>query len=323
MPAVRLWTRRVGRCKLAWKAGNWPFGYIKFCRSTERLICLHPFSCSRPECGVSDSVDLFARLSWDKKLPCLLDCTSVDWYFANNESSEIYRLAESAVDDEHGGFSRHRDRWRELVRSAISGFHVIVDSSRRCGLRSGPNDRHSEVHALELWRTGAFHVVDSMNSQECFNSRYFMDHIMELPTRRIFPSGRWPHAHRVHVHLDNCRVHFSKVSECLFAEKNPLYRPHPLYRPAIANRTFTYSAVWRSRSSAVVSPSQMNFWGDPRLRRHYIGGRIEIRLWQLDRTGERGHCTQLRVLSDGQKGNGLPILHRIVELSLRSFCHLW
>jgi hypothetical protein len=97
---------------------------------------------------------------------------------------------------------------------------------------------------------GGFHVVDLMTSQARFNLLSFVDHVMKPLIRRIGPSGRRPHAHRLHVHLDNCRAHFSKISERFFVGNNIPQVSHP---PC---------AEWKPRSPLfdMVSDASVAIW---------------------------------------------------------------
>jgi hypothetical protein len=81
-----------------------------------------------------------------------------------------------------------------------------------------------------MWGVKGFRVVDLMTSQDQFNSQYFVEHIMVPLVQEIFPHGQNRRAPRLHLHLDNRRVHFSKVAE-QFLEANDILRIlHPLYR---------------------------------------------------------------------------------------------
>jgi hypothetical protein len=42
----------------------------------------------------------------------------------------------------------------------------------------------------------------------------------------VFPEGRSPYTPRLNVHLDNWRVHFSKVTEEFFSENAIVHVPH-------------------------------------------------------------------------------------------------
>jgi histone-lysine N-methyltransferase SETMAR len=89
-----------------------------------------------------------------------------------------------------------------------------------------------------MWGIKGFHVVDLMTSQDQFNSQYFVEHIMMPLVQEIFPHGRNRPTLRLHLHLDNCRAHFSTVAE-LFCEANDILRiSHPPYSPDLAPSDF-------------------------------------------------------------------------------------
>jgi hypothetical protein len=78
-----------------------------------------------------------------------------------------------------------------------------------------------------MWGVDGFHVVDLMTAQKKFDSPYFVANILTALVQRIIPAGRRVHAVRLHCHLDNSRVHFSKVSEKSFVENQIVQVPHP------------------------------------------------------------------------------------------------
>jgi hypothetical protein len=103
-----------------------------------------------------------------------------------------------------------------------------------------------------MWGIKSLHVVDLITSQNQFNSPYFVEHIMVTLVQEIFPHGRNRRALRLHVHLDNCRVHCSTVAE-EFCEANDILRiPHPPYGPNIFGRT-------KSPSRGLNSMNQSSF----------------------------------------------------------------
>jgi hypothetical protein len=55
---------------------------------------------------------------------------------------------------------------------------------------------------------------------------------------KLFPIKRIPHTHRLIVHLDNCRVHFSKHSQKFFVDNSLLRLPQPLYSPDLVHSDF-------------------------------------------------------------------------------------
>jgi histone-lysine N-methyltransferase SETMAR len=89
-----------------------------------------------------------------------------------------------------------------------------------------------------MWRIKGFHVADLMTSQNQFNSQYFVEHVMVPIAQEIFPHGRNRRALPLHLHLDNSRVHFSKVAE-QFLEANDILRIlHPPYSPDLVPSDF-------------------------------------------------------------------------------------
>jgi hypothetical protein len=79
-----------------------------------------------------------------------------------------------------------------------------------------------------------FPVVDLMTSQCSFNYEYFMSHVLAPIVAKAFPRGRIPHIRRLQFHLDNCRVHFSNVSEQFITGNRIGGVPHPPYSPDLA-----------------------------------------------------------------------------------------
>jgi hypothetical protein len=70
-----------------------------------------------------------------------------------------------------------------------------------------------------IWGVNGFHLLVLIPSQCRFNAQYFMDHVMVPLIQTVFPQGRTWHTPRLNVHLDNYRIHFSKVTEQFFIEK--------------------------------------------------------------------------------------------------------
>jgi hypothetical protein len=56
--------------------------------------------------------------------------------------------------------------------------------------------------------------------------------------QKLFPEQRAPHTPRLNVHLDNCRVHFSKVTEEFFNDNQIVHVPHPPYSPDLVPSDF-------------------------------------------------------------------------------------
>jgi histone-lysine N-methyltransferase SETMAR len=54
----------------------------------------------------------------------------------------------------------------------------------------------------------------------------------------VFPRGRISHIRRLQLHLDSCRVHFSKATEQFITENHIRHVPHPPYIPDLAPSDF-------------------------------------------------------------------------------------
>jgi histone-lysine N-methyltransferase SETMAR len=85
-----------------------------------------------------------------------------------------------------------------------------------------------------IWGLNGFHIVDLMTSQRSFNSEFFLSYVLALMVAKSFPRGRIPHTRRLQLHLDNCRVHFSKVTEQFITENHIGRVRHPPHSPDLA-----------------------------------------------------------------------------------------
>jgi hypothetical protein len=64
-----------------------------------------------------------------------------------------------------------------------------------------------------IYGVNGFHLLDLLPSQCRFNVQYFVEHVMAPLVQTVFPQERTRSTPRLDLHLDNCRVHFSKVAE--------------------------------------------------------------------------------------------------------------
>jgi hypothetical protein len=83
-----------------------------------------------------------------------------------------------------------------------------------------------------------FHVVDFTIPQRNFDSQYFVDNIMVSLVEKVFPKGRNPHARRRYLHVNNCRVHFSKITEQCIAQNHISHIPQLSYSPSLVPSDF-------------------------------------------------------------------------------------
>jgi hypothetical protein len=105
-------------------------------------------------------------------------------------------------------------------------------------LKSATANCHDEVYADSDVGVDDFHMVDLMTTEKKFDSPYFVANVLTPFVQRIFPAERRAHAVRLHCHLDNSRVHFSKVSEKFFVENQIVHFQHPPYSHDLAPSDF-------------------------------------------------------------------------------------
>jgi histone-lysine N-methyltransferase SETMAR len=91
-----------------------------------------------------------------------------------------------------------------------------------------------------IWGIDGFHVVDLMTSRRSFNYESFVSHVLAPMVAKGFPMGRIPHTRRLQLHLDNCRVHFSKATEQFITENHIGRVPYPPYSPGLARSDFWF-----------------------------------------------------------------------------------
>jgi hypothetical protein len=82
------------------------------------------------------------------------------------------------------------------------------------------------------------HLVDVMPEGRSFDSEYFLEHVMQPLTHKFYPGGRNPDDLPIHVHLDNCRVHYSKLAHAFFDHNAIVRVPQPTYSPDLAISNF-------------------------------------------------------------------------------------
>jgi histone-lysine N-methyltransferase SETMAR len=161
-----------------------------------------------------------------------------------------------------------------------------------------------------MWGIKVFHVVDLMTSQSQFNSQYFVEHIMMPLVQEIFPHGRNQRALRLHLHLDNCWVHFSKVAEQFCAASDILQIPHPPYSPESAPSDFWLFGHIKTALAGLNSMNQSNFWPQ------------SANFWTQYRSKNSG-----RVLTNGSRGwdckVGARISRPVITILSRWCSHWW
>jgi hypothetical protein len=74
----------------------------------------------------------------------------------------------------------------------------------------------------DIWGPSGFHVLDLMPSQCRFNLQYLVEHVIMPLVQTVFPWWRTRPPLQFNLHLDNCRVHFSKPTEQSLTENQSI-----------------------------------------------------------------------------------------------------
>jgi hypothetical protein len=119
--------------------------------------------------------------------------------------------------------------YQHAVKWSLSREDVSERERRQIG---------TKIMLTVIWGVDRFHVVGLMTSQRSFNSEYFVSHVLAPMVATSFPRGRITQRHRRQLHLDNCRVHFSKAIEPFITENHIGSVPRPPYSPDLTPSEF-------------------------------------------------------------------------------------
>jgi hypothetical protein len=141
-----------------------------------------------------------------------------------------------------------RTHFRHILTNDESWFCLEYQhGSQRSASRNEMSQRvepaigTAKFRLFAIWGVNGFHLLDLISSQCRSNPQYFLEHAMVPLVQTTFPQGRIWYPPRLTVHLDNCRVHFSKVTEQFFIENQLLHPPHSPYRDDLAPSDFWLS----------------------------------------------------------------------------------
>lgn len=89
-----------------------------------------------------------------------------------------------------------------------------------------------------IWNPYDFYIVDFLPEGTSFNSTYFIDNILNPLNEQRLNIWHESDQRNIILHLDNCRVHNSKVSMKKINELGFSRAPHPPYSPDLAPSDF-------------------------------------------------------------------------------------
>jgi hypothetical protein len=113
-----------------------------------------------------------------------------------------------------------RIHFRHIITGDESWFYLEYQHALQWSVardevfqRADPAIGTAKFMLTVIWGVNSFHLLDLMPRQCRFTSQYFMEHVMAPLVQTIFTQGSTRYTPRLNVHLDNCRIHFSKVTE--------------------------------------------------------------------------------------------------------------
>jgi histone-lysine N-methyltransferase SETMAR len=116
-----------------------------------------------------------------------------------------------------------------------------------------------------IWGVHGIYLVDILPEGESYNSRYFIEKILRpLADQKDFI---WPTRgkRKIWLHLDNCKVHNSKVTQKEIISLGFKRTPHPPYSPDIAPSDFFLFGYTKGKLKKHISldPEDLlhNLWG--------------------------------------------------------------
>jgi hypothetical protein len=154
-----------------------------------------------------------------------------------------------------------RTHFRHVVTGNESTFYLEYQhasqwsvSRHKVPQRTDPVIGTAKFMFMAIWGVNNFHLLDLILSQCRFNAQFLVEHVMAPLVQTVFPQGRIRYTPRLNVHLDNCYVHLSNVTEQFSSRINGCMFPTQLMVPTWHCRSSGYSGVSKLDSLAEPSP---------------------------------------------------------------------
>ena len=98
-----------------------------------------------------------------------------------------------------------------------------------------------------LWSARWFHVVDCLPDGATMNSTYFVDNVLKKTPAVFFPFGRTERSPTLTLHLDNCSLHRSLMTQNVMGGNGMQSVPHPPYSSDLALSAFDLFPLMKHR----------------------------------------------------------------------------
>ena len=109
-----------------------------------------------------------------------------------------------------------------------------------------------KVMVTIVWGVNGIYIVDFLPYGRSYNSSYFVEHILNRIVETKADIWSESDFKRIWLHLDNCRVHNSKVSIEKYEEYGFKRAPHPVYSLDIAPSDFFLFGYIKKTKRALI-----------------------------------------------------------------------
>ena len=122
------------------------------------------------------------------------------------------------------------------IRQDVSGAWIADDEEPPIC----ESDKFSSIKIMitVIWNIQGFHIIDFLPEGMAFNSEYMIEHILTPLAEKKHEIWGSSCKRKMWLHLDNCRVHNSKMTTEAIENLGFKRAPHPPYSPDLAPSDF-------------------------------------------------------------------------------------
>ena len=123
------------------------------------------------------------------------------------------------------------ESWFTMYYGARGGW---VENDENGPTFSGSTIDNEKIMVTVIWGVYSIHLINFLPTSEHFNTAYFQANIMQPLSKNrdlIWPGNN---KRKIWLHLDNCKVHNSAVSQKFYEPLGFKRAPHPPYSPDLA-----------------------------------------------------------------------------------------
>lgn len=151
------------------------------------------------------------------------------------QSSQLKNLLEKCKHNSYRNLLTGDQSWFTLSYSA-NGMWLESDEYPTKYVKDSIGSE--KIMLTVIWNPFGFHIIDFLPEGTSFNSSYFIEHILTPLESKKCQIWNQSHNRKLHLHLDNSRIHNSKISLKKTIEFGFKRTPQPPYSPDIAPSDF-------------------------------------------------------------------------------------